>query len=265
MHAHTHTGRERESVSRQGHSETLMELSKRHSPFAASLISLASYQRCLSIHLQFDPFFVSPRSPIPLPVVSGSGSSPFPHHLTCLINLIMDGNDEYFHLLVIPHLSSDCLASIAAETKKPPRVNTSCTSNYSFAPETPTSTCPPGVIQAIYASCRYLKLGFDVHHLAVELFELFMNRLVKDVAEMKQSRGLSPGTVLATQRKMRGQVWMRLLTCILLAAKYQSNRVNLSQVREKIVEIVSRIDPVFTTKSLDSCEMRVLRVSRNES
>lgn len=126
--------------------------------------------------------------------------------------------------------------------------------------------CPPNVIQSIYASCKHLHLGFDVVHLSVELFELFIRRHIKDISEAKIKQNLPDECVLATKRNMKQQTWLRLLTCVLLAAKYQENsHTKIREIRQKMLLLLQRINPRISEKSLNRSEMRVLKVSRNDS
>lgn len=177
----------------------------------------------------------------------------------------MDNVDNWY-TLPFSQLPSATLADIACTMgrERAPAPSSSGSNSSDFA--SPRSLCPPHVVQSIYVSCIYLKLESDVHHLSIELFELFMNRHVKDIGELKVTKNLSPETVVATMRNMKRQVWMRLLTCVLLAAKFQRNsHSKVSQIRGKILWMLKRINSRVSEESLNRSEIRVLKVSRNDS
>lgn len=160
-------------------------------------------------------------------------------------------------------LRPDTLADIVATLGKQ-RTTTLVDESSYFASS--RSLCPPGVVQSIYSACVYLELDVDVYHLSVELFELFMNRHVKDLSEAKVERNLSPESIVASMGNMKRQVWLRLISCVLIAAKFQRNSPSkVTRMREKALFLLKEINSRIRIKTLDRSEMRVLKVSRNDS
>lgn len=108
---------------------------------------------------------------------------------------------------------------------------------------------------------RYLEIsGIQVARIASSLFCGFIRKHVSDVfLEVERSSNVS---WQGTQHNLKNQIFLRVLTCISIACKYDNRSPSFTQIRQQILSLLKCLsNPSFTIRSLKKSEIRVLEVS----
>lgn len=117
--------------------------------------------------------------------------------------------------------------------------------------------CPTIVVEVMFEICQLMKIKFYVRYLALEIFEQFYFKHIREIREAMVRD--EPIMWNQTKSKMTKQVFLRMLTCIVLAFKTHSSnaRENMTLSRQA-VQLLDTAGCHYRMVTLRKSEFRVL-------